>query len=101
MSFRGEPNPLPPRGAVMSSDRDRFRIELDVDAGAPGLTRRQASAPERLRAPASGPFRIALVGDFSARAHRGIREQGRALAGRRPIRVDRESLDDAIAELRP
>ena len=51
--------------------------------------------------PAFGPFRIALIGDFSGRANRGLVETGRAVAGRRPVRVDRDSLDDAIARLAP
>jgi len=54
-----------------------------------------------MQSPAFGPFRIALIGDFSGRANRGILETGRALAGRRPVRVDRDSLDDAIARLSP
>src|SRR6478752_1389767 len=54
-----------------------------------------------MQSPAFGPFRIALIGDFSGRANRGIVEKGRALAARRPVRVDRDSLDDAIARLAP
>lgn len=46
-------------------------------------------------------FRIAVIGDFSARAHRAIVEPGRALATRRPIRIDRDNLDDVIARLAP
>ena len=47
------------------------------------------------------PFRIALVGDFGARAGRVAPESGRALAARRPLRVDRDSVDDAIARVAP
>ena len=54
-----------------------------------------------MQTPAFGPFRIALIGDFSGRANRQIVEKGRALAARRPLRVDRDSLDDAIARLAP
>ena len=50
---------------------------------------------------AFGPFRIALLGDFSARSSRGIVEKGRALSQRKAIRVDRDSLDDAIVRLAP
>src|SRR5690348_15562439 len=83
----------------MSSDRDRFRVELDVD---PGMSRRtEPNAARREPSPASGPFRIALIGDFSARGHRGVLETGRALSARRPVRLDRDSLDDAIATLAP
>jgi type VI secretion system protein ImpC len=84
----------------MSSDRDRFRIDLDVDAGGPRRTPRPSNAPGRLTAPASGPFRIALIGDFSARSYKSSGEE-HALKARRPIRVDRDSLDDAIAMMKP
>ena len=80
----------------MTADRDRFRVELDVSP---------ASAVHRSTAPATSPntFRIALVGDFSGRESRGetTLEHGRALAARRPVRVDRDSLDDVIARFRP
>jgi len=39
------------------------------------------------------PFRILILGDFSGRANRGVESK---LAGRRPIRVDRDNLDDAL-----
>src|SRR5215203_7227759 len=47
------------------------------------------------------PFRIALVGDFGARAGRDAPESGRALSARRPLRVDRDSVDAAIARIAP
>jgi type VI secretion system protein ImpC len=47
------------------------------------------------------PFCIALLGDFSARANRGILETGRDLAGRKIHRVDRDNLDEAMASLAP
>ena len=54
-----------------------------------------------MQPPAFGPFRIALIGDFSGRTNRGAIETGRALATRRPVRVDRDSLDDAIGRIAP
>lgn len=54
-----------------------------------------------MQPPAFGPFRIALIGDFSGRTNRGVIESGRAIAMRRPVRVDRDSLDDAIARIAP
>jgi type VI secretion system protein ImpC len=54
-----------------------------------------------MQSSAFGPFRIALVGDFSARTSRGIVDAGRALAQRKAIRIDRDSLDDAITRLAP
>ena len=54
-----------------------------------------------MQPPAFGPFRIALIGDFSGRTNRGAIETGRAIAARRPVRVDRDSIDDAIARIAP
>ena len=79
----------------MTSDRDRLRVELDVNP---------ASAVHRASAPASAStFRIALLGDFSGRESHGETtvEHGRAIAARRPVRVDRDTLDDVIARFRP
>ena len=47
------------------------------------------------------PFRIAVLGDFSGRASRGLVETGRALAARAPIRVDRDDIDGALGRLAP
>ncbi|QPH54091.1 type VI secretion system contractile sheath domain-containing protein [Pontivivens ytuae] len=42
-------------------------------------------------------FRIALLGDFSGRANRGLIEIGDALATRKPIKLDVDNIDDVIA----
>ncbi len=47
------------------------------------------------------PFRIALLGDFSGRASRGVIEPGNAIAQRSAWRVDRDDLDVVMAELAP
>ena len=47
----------------------------------------------------SAPFRIAVLGDFSARANRGELETGADLAGRKPLKVDIDNLDDMIERL--
>jgi len=52
---------------------------------------------KRTAPPAGKKFRIALLGDFSGRANAGTLETGAALAGRKPIRVDVDNLDDVIA----
>lgn len=83
----------------MSTDRDRYRVELDVDVGRSGGPSPELSGREPRSA--STPFRIAVIGDFSARAHRGLVDTGRALAMRRPVRVDRDDLDSAIAGFAP
>lgn len=47
------------------------------------------------------PFRIAILGDFSGRAARGIAEVDRKLADRPVHRVDRDNLDELIARIAP
>lgn len=47
--------------------------------------------------PSTDPFRLAILGDFSARAARGMHEVGAALTGRRPVTLDFEALDEVIA----
>lgn len=84
----------------MASDRDRVRVALDVNAaGVGGDTSPRASASTPFD---RDIFRIALLGDFSGRASRG---EGVAvastLASRGPVRIDRDSLDDAFARLEP
>ncbi|MBW2740349.1 MAG: type VI secretion system contractile sheath large subunit [Deltaproteobacteria bacterium] len=44
------------------------------------------------------PFRIAIFGDFSGRANRGIIDP--ALDNRRPLLVDRDNLDEVLAKLK-
>ncbi|MEX2026048.1 MAG: type VI secretion system contractile sheath small subunit, partial [Pirellulaceae bacterium] len=44
-------------------------------------------------------FRIAVLGDFSARANRGQLEKGDALAARKPLKVDIDNLDDVLERL--
>ena len=67
-------------------------VQLDVTAG----DERLAHAAE-----ADTPFRIAILGDFSGRAHRGFCETGAKLANRRAVLVDRDNFDQILAKLRP
>jgi type VI secretion system protein ImpC len=64
-------------------------IHLDVTAG-------------RDRAPhvaePDTPFRIALLGDFSGRGNRGLREAGVRLASWRPALVDRDNFEEVLAK---
>ena len=48
-----------------------------------------------------GALRIALMGDFSGRASKGIIETGDTLARRKALPVDVDSLDDVVARLAP
>jgi type VI secretion system protein ImpC len=82
----------------VSRDRQQYRVEVEVDLG--GARREQERS--HLDEPSiETPFCIALVGDFSARASRGVVETGRALAARRPLRVDRDNVDELIARVAP
>jgi predicted component of type VI protein secretion system len=47
----------------------------------------------------SGSFRIAVLGDFSARANSGKLDTGAALAARKPLKVDCDNLDATLKRL--
>jgi type VI secretion system protein ImpC len=61
------------------------------------------ASTEPMRAPAKPdpgmPFQIAVLGDFSGRANRGVVETGAKLSGRKPIRIDRDNFDEVMARL--
>jgi type VI secretion system protein ImpC len=64
-------------------------MQYEVSFGQVGRAPRAAGA--------IGKFRLALLGDFSGRANAGKMETGAALAKRKPIKVDVDSLDDVLA----
>jgi type VI secretion system protein ImpC len=76
----------------MAKPFDFGEINLDVQAGAGG----PAGVPD-----SETPFRIAVLGDFSGRASRGLRETGAKLAARRAHLVDRDNFDEVMAKLAP
>jgi type VI secretion system protein ImpC len=49
---------------------------------------------------AGGTFRLAVLGDFSGRANAGTLETGPALAARKPIRLDVDSIDTVLERMR-
>ena len=51
-------------------------------------------------AAAGRKFRLALLGDFSGRANAGLAETGEALARRKPVKVDVDTLDDVMARMK-
>ena len=55
--------------------------------------------PTQEAPPEDQPFRIALIGDFSGRASRGEVASVKEIAGRRPVPVDRDNIDDVLARL--
>jgi hypothetical protein len=61
-----------------------------------GSMRVGASRPPASR---SGRFRIALLGDFSARTNTGKLDTGAALAARKPLKVDCDNLDATLKRL--
>lgn len=75
------------------SDHERSaHIELDVNAG----HERAVKAPDD-----DTPFRILVLGDFSGDKSRNRATTTPLLAGRRPIPVDRDTVDDVIGHLAP
>ena len=56
---------------------------------------------KRDRAEPGPAFRLALLGDFSGRAGAGVVETGDKLAGRKPIKVDVDNLDQVVERLAP
>ena len=74
-------------------NRDSFgEIHLDVTGG----RERVQAKPD-----SETPFRIAILGDFSGRANHHLIEIGDALAGKRPILVDRDNFDSVFAKISP
>jgi type VI secretion system protein ImpC len=65
------------------------KIDLGLTAGTQSAG---ASAPN------DEPFHIAVLGDFSGRANRGVLQVGSSLAGRRPVTVDRDNFDGVMAK---
>ncbi|WP_425093570.1 type VI secretion system contractile sheath domain-containing protein [Tropicimonas sp. S265A] len=47
--------------------------------------------------PSNEAFQLAILGDFSGRAARGVIETGLSLAERRPVRLDIDTLDDVLS----
>jgi type VI secretion system protein ImpC len=75
----------------MAKDISFGKFEVGLTAG---------RVPEGGAEPAGGDlFRIAVLGDFTGRASRGVLETGIKLAGRKPVRVDRDNFDDVMARL--
>lgn len=56
-------------------------------------------ATERAAPDPDSPFRILVLGDFSGRSSRGVRDPGSLGADRVPIRVDRDNLEEIMSEL--
>jgi len=76
----------------MAKPFDFGEVKIDVQSGAGG----PAPRPEP-----ETPFRIALLGDFSGRANRGIREIGLSLANRRAVQIDRDNFGQVFAKFAP
>ncbi|MBX3411227.1 MAG: type VI secretion system contractile sheath large subunit [Pirellulales bacterium] len=53
------------------------------------------------RPQSSRPFRMLVIGDFSGRANRGVKESGTEIAKRKPIAIDRDNFDEVLARLAP
>jgi type VI secretion system protein ImpC len=68
--------------------------EIHLDVTASGKQPQVRLDPET-------PFRIAILGDFSGRANRGLSGSGDALASRRPLMIDRDNFDSVLAKIAP
>jgi type VI secretion system protein ImpC len=77
---------------VKSSRGSLVEVNLDVEPRAARPTPRSSG---------DTPFRIIFLGDFSGRENRGMLEFGDRLAARRPLEVDRDSLEAVMARLSP
>jgi type VI secretion system protein ImpC len=71
----------------MSERISRASVNLDIDTG----TQAVPGTPEP-----DTPFRILILGDFSGRANRGVKEP---LVGRRPRPVDNDNIEDLMTDL--
>lgn len=76
----------------MSDHQRRAHIELDVNAGRV----RSAKVPDD-----ETPFRILVLGDFSGDRARAGASSHAPLSNRHPIPVDRDCVDDVIAQTAP
>jgi len=76
----------------MSTRHSLGEVHLDVSSG-----REQP----QVRPEPETPFRIAILGDFSGRANRGLSESGDALANRCPLLIDRDNFDSVLAKIAP
>jgi len=71
--------------------RDAMNFEINFGTLAKPAMSANVVEPER--------FRIAVLGDFSARANGGRQETGDELAKRKPLKVDVDDLDEVIERL--
>jgi len=57
------------------------------------------ATPAKEESSSAAPFRIAVLGDFTGRASRGVCESGAALGKRKAVVVDRDNLEEVMARL--
>ena len=73
-----------------ATNNERPEISIGSPVGAPAVNRLSDTK-----------FRIALLADFSGRANRGHVASGEDIANQKPIVVDFDSIDEAIARFQP
>jgi len=74
-------------------------MPIKLEFGSIELTGDAQREPSEARLAESALVRIGVLGDFRGRGTRGPVELGRALAGRRCLRIDRDNFDSVLARL--
>ena len=72
-------------------------MAIQVSFGAVRIGTQEAPAKEE--SSSSAPFRLAVLGDFTGRASRGVCESGAALGKRKAVVVDRDNLEEVLTRL--
>jgi len=72
-------------------------MPIKLEFGGIELTGDVQREPSEVPRAESESVRIGLIGDFRGRSVRGAVESGRALAGRRCLRIDRDNFDSVLA----
>jgi type VI secretion system protein ImpC len=75
----------------MSKSFSFGKIDVGLTAG--------GTAPQAQPREPGGTFRVAILGDFTGRASRGVLESGAGLASRKAVFIDRDNFDEVMARL--
>jgi type VI secretion system protein ImpC len=82
------------RSRIISADKERS-MSPSISIGESGFGPGRPGG----KRDGGGHLRVAILGDFSGRLNRGLMEPGKPLAARRPVAVDRDTLDHAMERM--